>query len=339
MGNTKAVAECVGLWLAEGDQNSKSEITFTNNCIELIEHFINTTDLLFKNLQYNKRIYVYTSDGSKPETPFKNCQIKYYIHKRATKPYFIFRIASVGIVKKWKEIVKSLLNKNEFYPFILRGFFAGEGNIHEGKRSVRIIRISQKERKNFIDKFLNFLSLNYNFTSSNRMYNISNKRNWDIFAKYNLADLHPKKKEKFWRLYNSYKEEHYPINYLIKEVYAVLNNPTSTRELSKKFNRSFARIQDVLILLKKQGKIFNYRVGSTDYWTKNKSLIIISKLKKEYLLFLDKPKQTFEFARNFEVDWRSSFNRLKELEKLNLIEKDKTGKWIKTQTQKDILVI
>ncbi len=37
MGNQ--LAECVGLWLAEGDNKSRGEITFTNNCYELIKHF------------------------------------------------------------------------------------------------------------------------------------------------------------------------------------------------------------------------------------------------------------------------------------------------------------
>lgn len=29
------VARCAGLWLAEGDTKSKSELTFTNNCIDI----------------------------------------------------------------------------------------------------------------------------------------------------------------------------------------------------------------------------------------------------------------------------------------------------------------
>ena len=35
----KQISECVGLWLAEGDNKTISEITFTNNCIELILFF------------------------------------------------------------------------------------------------------------------------------------------------------------------------------------------------------------------------------------------------------------------------------------------------------------
>jgi hypothetical protein len=296
-------------------------------------------DKIFSNFKYNKRIYVYTPDGSKPSLSFKNCQINYYIHKRATRPYFIWRLASVKIIEEWINIVKESLNKEELYPFILRGFFAGEGNIHEGKKGVRVIRISQKERKPFIDKLLDCFKINYNFTSSNRMYNISNKRNWDIFAKYNLADLHPKKKEKFWRLYNSYKEEHYDKLYLRNRVLEYIKNPLSPKQLSLIFKRSQARISEILIDLKKEGKVNNYRIGSMDYWTNNKDLIIISSLKNNYLSFLDEPKQTSEFAKYLKVNWKSSFNRLNELQKLNLVTLEDNGKWKRTQTEKQILVI
>ena len=34
--NKKEIAECVGLWLAEGDNKTTAEVTFTNNCFELI---------------------------------------------------------------------------------------------------------------------------------------------------------------------------------------------------------------------------------------------------------------------------------------------------------------
>ena len=33
---TSEIAECVGLWLAEGDNKTRMEITFTNNCLFLI---------------------------------------------------------------------------------------------------------------------------------------------------------------------------------------------------------------------------------------------------------------------------------------------------------------
>jgi len=335
----KQVAECVGLWLAEGSTTSKSEITFTNNCLDLIDLFYKTMNELLKDYSFNKRIYVYSKDGSEITLPYADCVFKYYVHKRATKPYFIFRIASVKLIKIWNEIIKEKLDKKELYPYILRGFFAGEGNVKEGKRSVRVLRISQAVQKEFIDKILKNLNITYNFTSSNRMYNISSKANWDIFAKHHLADLHPAKKERFWRLYNSYKEVHYKNNYLYNKVYGALEEPLTTQQLSEKFKRSFARIQDVVILLKKDGKINNFRVKSKTYWTNDKNIIIISNIKNNYLLCLDQPKLTSEIAKEFKVDWKSSFGRLNELKKLDLVQINENKEWQKIKSSKKIVVI
>ena len=335
----KRVAECCGLWLAEGSTTSKSEITFTNNCFELIDLFYKTINRLFKGYEYNPRIYVYSADGSKIELPYKNIIIKYYTHKRATKPYFIFRIASVELIKKWKEEIKNCLDRKELYAYILRGFFAGEGNVHTGKRSVRVLRISQGKPKKFIDNLLKEFGIKFSFETGNRNYILSGKSNWDIFAKFKLADLHPNKKEKFWRAYNSFKEEHYAKNYIIQNILPILDKPHTARQLSQIFNRSMARIQDVLIELKKQSKINNFRVRSIDYWTNDLELIIISKIKNQYLLFLDYPKETSEFAKYFKVDWKSSFRRLKELESLGLLRREEGKKWIKLLPQKKIQVV
>ena len=162
---------------------------------------------------------------------------------------------------------------------------------------------------------------------------------WDIFAKLKLADLHPDKKRKFWEVYGHFKEEHYETNYLIKKVLLILNEPKTSKQLAKIFSRSQARIIDVLVELKKQNKIRNFRVKSIDYWTNDFNLLIISKLKNEYLLSLDRPKQTSEFAKKFKVCWKSSFKRLKELEKLNLVKRREDGKWIKVPTKKKIAAI
>jgi hypothetical protein len=335
----KKIAQCAGLWLAEGSTTSKSEITFTNNCLELIDIFYKTMNKLFKGYSFNRRIYVYSNDGRSIALPYKNCRYKYYIHRRATKPYFIFRIASVELIKEWNAIIKEKLDEKELYPDILSGFFAGEGNVKEGKKSVRVLRISQAIQKGFIDRMLKELKITYNFTSNNRMYNISSKANWDIFAKYRLADLHPAKKERFWRLYNSYKEVHYKNNYLSQEVYKALEEPLTTKVLSEKFKRSFARIQEVLTLLKKEGKIKNFRVKCKDYWTNDESLVIISSIKNNYLLYLDKPKLTSEIAKEFKVEWKSSSRRLNELKKLKLVRLNKNKKWEKMNSSKKIMVI
>ena len=335
----KSLAECVGLWLAEGSTKSKAEITFTNSQLELVDLFYRTTKELFKDYKYNTRIYFYSSDGRKINFPYLDCKLKFYIDKRTKENYFIFRLASVKLVKKWNEIVKEVLLKRELSTYVLRGFFAGEGNIKEASHNSRVLRISQKMQKEFIDNSLNHLNIKYKYIPKEMSYDISGKWNWDIFAKLRLADLHPKKKKKFWEVYSKFKEEHYEHNFIRNNILNVLSGPKTSKQLAEIFNRTPARIQDIVIELKKQGKINNFRVRSVDYWTKDKDLVIISKLKNDYLLFLDMLKQTSEFAKHFKVNWKSSFRRLEELKNLNLVRREKDGRWIKLPTDKRILII
>ena len=126
---------------------------------------------------------------------------------------------------------------------------------------------------------------------------------------------------------------------IIKNILPILNEPKTARQLAEIFNRSLARIQDILIDLKKKDIIKNFRVKSIDYWTNKSNLIIISKLKNQYLSFLDNPKQTSEFAKYFKVDWKSSFKRLRELQKLNLVRRQQDKSWTKLQSEKTIQVI
>lgn len=106
-------------------------------------------------------------------------------------------------------------------------------------------------------------------------------------------------------------------------------------------NRSQARIYDVLDIFKKKGKILNYRVKSKDHWIrKDQNIIIISKLKEKYLKFLgNSNKITKYFAKHFNVDWKSSFRRLKELEKLKLVKRNKDKTWRKLNMNKQVISI
>ncbi|MBU0957204.1 MAG: hypothetical protein KKF56_00160 [Nanoarchaeota archaeon] len=330
----KEVAECVGLWLAEGSTTSKSEITFTNNCWPLVDLFYEVITRLFNSS--NQRIYVYSKNKEKIKVP-KKCKINYYLHPRATKPYYIFRIASVENVKKWKEIVNNFLNDKKYYVSILKGFFAGEGNIKSGFHNSRVLRISQGKPIKSIEKILSYLSILFKFKNYERSYNISGKSNWDIFAKLKLADLHPDKKQKFYKVYKEFKEDHYPNNFIKDKIISILGKPHTTRELATKFKRSMARIQDILIPLKKESSVMNFRVGSTNYWISSDNHIIISKKKIAYLSYLDISRKTSEFAKLFKVDWKSSYMRLTELQNLNLIRREKNGKWIKIPTTKKII--
>jgi len=341
MGNlfSQELAECVGLWLAEGDRKTKSEITFTNNCTDLIDLFYKILINLFRDKKESIRIYIYSNRNNKINQ-YKDIITKSYIDKRARKPYYILRLASVEYVKKWKEIVEDISKNEKLYPLILKGFFAGEGNIKEGSHNSRVLRIAQKQRLILLEKILKIINIKkFIFRSNDRSYYIYGKPNWDIFAELELADLHPEKKERFWRVYNEFKQDHYKNNYLINNIFLDLETPKTTRELMKRYNRSFARIQDILITLKKLGKIKNFRVGSLDYWTNNLELIIISKIKNKYLNYLNQPKRTSDLAKKFKVGQKCSLKILRRLQVLNLIDRNKDKMWSKMSINEGNLLI
>jgi len=336
--SNKQVAECIGLWLAEGDTKSKLEITFTNTCFKLVNIFYKILVKLFDE-EKKIRIYTYSKNKKLISFPNKECIIKNYQDSRARRSYYIVRLTSVEKNKKWKEIVEKIIKNEGLYESILRGFFAGEGNIKLGSNNSRVLRIAQKNKNKLIENILDFFNIKYKFRPDERNYVIYGKKHWDIFAKLNLADLHPEKKEKFWKGYNEFKEEHYDFGYLLKNIYCSLDSPKTARELSTIFNRSLTRIQDVLIDLKKKEKIWNFRVGSKDYWTNESKLIIISKLKKGYLLLLESPKKVSEMAKHFGVDYKSSYRRIKELKRLGLVKRKENKEWIKREVKNKVLAI
>lgn len=340
MENSKKLAECVGLWLAEGDDKCNNEITFTNNEFSLIELFHNNIKGLFSNHKFNIRLYVYTPNGENVTIPLEVTKINRYVDKRATKPYYIWRLASVELNKKWKNIVELYKTNPMFYADILRGFFAGEGSIKSTSHSNRTLQISQKPYP-FLEKMLNYLNIEFKYTIGNRSYSITHRDNWDKLAKINVADLHSIKKDKFWIIYREFKERHYKSHHIRNKLLQMLIHPHMTSELAIEFQRTEARLQDVLIDLKNKGIINNFRSGSKSYWIKNdQNIIIISKLKKKYLSLLMKDdKNTAEIANYFNVDFQSSFRRLKELKKLGLVRRNENKRWEMLNTNKKVIVL
>ena len=75
----KGIAECVGLWLAEGDNKCQNEITFTNSCMSLVKHFDKNLRLIFNKYNPNIRIYVYSSKRENIRIPIKYCKINRYV--------------------------------------------------------------------------------------------------------------------------------------------------------------------------------------------------------------------------------------------------------------------
>ncbi|MCK4327497.1 MAG: hypothetical protein KAW41_03400 [Candidatus Diapherotrites archaeon] len=336
------IAQCVGLWLAEGDNKTIREITFTNNCIELVEFFGNTIQEHYKDEEFNARVYIYSKEDAEEVTPnLKNVRIRRYIDNRARKPYLLFRLAKTKLAKEWKETVRDFCGKEEYYGYILQGFFAGEGNIHYSLKHHhrRSVRISQGIPNPLIERMLDYFGLSYRFTPSNRMYSIFGLNNLRTVDRIGLTLLHKDKREKFKEMMSTVKEEHYSANYLKTQAYKDLKGPTTARALSKKYKRSFARIQDVLIELKKEGKIMNYQSGSLSYWIRmDSNTIIISQLKKSILDTLDTPRRTFEVAKELNRAFKTTKLRLKELEKLGLVKKEGLL-WKKVETNKKIKIL
>ncbi|MBT3720016.1 winged helix-turn-helix transcriptional regulator [archaeon] len=336
----KNLAICVGLWIAEGDSKSIREITFTNNEMELIELFHQTIIKLFCFESFRTRIYTYSKKGMANKIKINVDVVKNYIDKRANKPYYIWRLASTDLSKRWKLIVKKIKSEKERYVEILKGIFGGEGNIKTGAHNCRILRIAQLQDL-FVEKILNYLNLEYSYKKSNRSYVISGKWNWDIFAENKLADLHPVKRKLFWETYNSYKQTHYKSNFLKNSIYDLLWQPHTTKWMSKKYNRSKDRISEICSQFKREKKVSNYRVYSNSYWIRNdQNKIIVSKVKSRYLEFLNnEKKRTYQIAKFFNVDNKSSYRRLRELEKLGLVRRDESKRWFKIDNNKEVIVL
>lgn len=336
----KEIAECIGLWLAEGDNKTAYEITFTNNCLLLVMHFKTTIENFFKNDSFNPRVYVYspTHNHESMESIFLNCKINYYTDKRANKPYMVYRIASVKLVKEWKKLVLETLTKVEFFADILRGFFAGEGTVHASKYS-KTLGIAQAKRLPWLEGILIHLGITkFRYDEKHRSYEVWRRENWDIFNNFELVTLHPDKNQKFKENYAQFKEYHYPPNFLKENIYKDLVEPKTCKELATKYNRKASYVVDPLNSLKKENKIINFRVKSFSYWLRTDiNTIIISQHKKQYLdLISDTPIKTGDVSKMMKVNWKAANMRLKELENLGLI-KQLNYQW--TICKKDVKII
>jgi len=336
----KEVAECVGLWLAEGNNKCNNEITFTNNSFELIIHFDKILCSLFD--AHNKRLYVYSPFNKKLDFDLSKFQnIKYYADIRARKPYFIWRVASVELMRQWKALVKRVLAQPAQSANVLRGFFAGEGSIKTGAHNNRTLRIAQKEEKDWINFALDSFGITYSFRPAERSYVITGKWNWDIFAKEKLAELHPLKKESFNKVYSEFKEAHYSKHFLLQNISSELSTPKPVFWLSQHYKRSQARISEVLGTLKKSQKVKNFRVGSVDYWVRTDvNCIVISSIKKKYIDALKTgPESTAHLAKVCSRSARATGKRLLELGRLGLVRNNNLNKWELMQTSQKIGVI
>ncbi len=331
------IAECVGLWLAEGDHKSKNEVTFTNNCFCLIELFHKVMVYLYgKNVNFRPRLYSYAPDQREVET-IKGISVKNYRDARANKTYYIYRFASIELMNSWKNLVADYTERKIMHIPILHGFFAGEGNIKYLQGSY-VIRIAQKQPLEIITSILSQLKLKFNFSKRERSYVIWRRESWDTLAQINIAKLHPEKSKKFWDSYAKFKQYHYG-KYQLKElVFSTLKDLYCTKELALIFKRTPDRLCDILMELKTENLIENFRIGSYNYWIrKDQNAVIISLLKESYLNMVADEKRTGEIAKEKGVCWKAAQRRLKELQKLDLVAFN-DNKWVRKITNKRIIV-
>ena len=190
---TKELAECVGLWLAEGDNKTNREVTFTNNSIDLILFFHRIVKSIYAGVNPS-RIYVYSPSERKLYDSIGDIKVNYYHDRRANRPYYIYRLSDAKFTRQWHEIVNTVSQDSLNYAEVLRGFFAGEGNIkYDIPSSSRQIRIAQSPRNELLEKMLNYFEIKFRYDTKHRSYWISSSQLGKA-DEIHITELHPEKK-------------------------------------------------------------------------------------------------------------------------------------------------
>jgi len=268
---TKELIYCIGLWLAEGDSKTSTELTFTNNSLELIMFFKENIDKIYSGINI-PRLYVYSANGIKYFEKLDGFKtIKSYIDVRANRPYYIYRLADTKFMIEWKKLVKETIEQEQFEIDILIGIFAGEGNIkHDIKNhNSRNVRIASKKPNELIEKCLINLGIPIKFDPKHRVYWISGG-SLNKLHNNEICILHPEKSHKFKKMFEYKKENHYSKRELKNNLINELKQFKTAKELSIKYNRSYLRIAEVLQELKKDN-LSNYKkINGQVYWAKPK---------------------------------------------------------------------
>lgn len=330
--------QIVGLWLAEGSTRSTGEITFTNNQPHLIR-FFHSTFLSALPIVNEPRIYAYLPPGQRYfKRPISGLKYKTYTHKRANRPFYIYRISGVRLVQDWRKLVKEVTRDKRNYRYILQGFFAGEGNVKFSQSTwCRTIRIFQKRPIPLIEKILQRSGIAFKYSANDGAYYISGRKNLEILWRMQIAILHPSKNKKFEEMLKTYQQYHYKRGILAQLVRQNLASPVTSKGLSVNLQRSHSRISQVLIQLERKNLVQKFKVRSTYYWFRTgDDTVIISRQKNRILKLLDEPKRVFEIAAASGKTWKPVFRRLQELERLGLV-KNTTSGWSQVRTKKRVI--
>lgn len=339
MNPNSKIAECAGLWLAEGDSKTKSEVTFTNNCLELILFFKDNIKKIYTG-KSKPRLYIYSPTSRQlffKINGFK--KINFYIDERARKSYFMYRLADVKFVKYWRNLVEEIKEKPLFYADILRGFFAGEGNVHHALNCNphRSIRISCKNKLDWLEKILEYYNIKYHYDFNHRNGYVISGLSLVKLNEIGIAMLYPEKQNKFKFMIDSLKQEHYSPGYLKNEVYAQLCKLHTSLQLARYFNRSQATIQQILSELKNENKVHNIRIKEGSLWGRNEVIerfLIHNKL--TLLKDLNSVKTLTKLSENIHLGPKAIKRRLTLLAKENLISQN-NGKWNLTKDGKNMI--
>jgi predicted transcriptional regulator len=323
--DVKRVAQTVGLWLAEGDRQTRREITFTNNQPHLVTFF---HDVITKCLHPPRtaRIAVYLPNAGFPHLmPVRRARYRDYIDARANSPYYIYRVSGVEKNREWRAIVSQVCSTSFNYQFVLQGFFAGEGNVKQGSHNSRAVRIAQAHPLPLLERMLRHYGISFIY-GGHREYTISGRDNLEKFLALQMTCLHRLKHEKFLRMMAGYRQRHYPKHTLNDHVYKELVIPRTTKDLATRFERTSSRLVRVLSTLCLSGNVQRYHVNSTYYWVRADSqLIVVSKQKMRILNLLKVPYRLFELATILRVNAKAVSHRMNELEKLGLVRREKAN--------------
>lgn len=319
----RRLGQAVGLWLAEGDKNTREEITFTNNQPYLITFFHRVIE---ENLHLlnTPRIAVYLPSADTPHfRPVESARYRVYIDERANLPYYIYRVSGVKATKEWRRLVSVACGHHSNYQPILQGFFAGEGNVKTGLHHSRAVRVAQGKPNHLLETMMRHFGISFTY-GGHREYSITGRDNLARILALGLTELHRLKHERFQRMMSSYLQSHFSNHVLSKLVYSQLVFPQTTEELASKFKRSTSRLRQVLADLKSAVHIKTFHVNSTCYWVRTDSnVVVISKQKMKILQLLAKVHRVFELAAELMKDEKCISRRLKELERLGLARQKK----------------
>lgn len=334
----KEIAECVGLWLAEGDNKTVHEVTFTNNCLELVLFFHeNINKLYFGN---NKpKLYVYSSTPRVLITELQGLRIKNYMDLRANRNYYIYRLADTCFVKEWKKLVEQVKQNHELWPEILRGIFAGEGNIKHDleNNNSRNLRIAAGKRNEFIENLLRFFRVPIKYDSEKRQYWISG-RYLDYLEAINIASLHPEKEAKFRKMTHSLKEKHFSPYELESILLEKLTAFKRTKDLANEIGRSEIHLLESLRELKKMKKADCIKINGNWLWIKRELKDkFVEEEKHKILHNLKKYSSITQLSKGVGIYRKSITKRLKQYQLEGLVVRVDRNHWKMTEKGKIIV--